>query len=374
MTEWSAERLGSVLPLGAILLWVGLGYAVYALQRWRGAPFRDAEMESRGATPLLGMGLRLFFSWLMRPLWRGLWRMRVSADAITVLSALLAVASGFAVAVGSFALGGWLYLATGLCDFLDGRIARTSKTAGPHGAVLDSVIDRYAEGALLVGLTYYFRADGWMIVGLLALTGSFLVPYVRARGEAAGVGFRNVGLMQRPERVVLLGFAVALSPLADALLGDASLSDTPHLLARVGLAIIGITAHLTALARLRYSLRQLDSTRPSRLLPSRPLARLALALLEAGLALALTGVGLSWPFATGLACAPFTLISCLGLSADPPPRALFVASTTALLSAGGVALLHEMGGLAAPLAWTVTRLAVALHWRLRLDTTERVSR
>jgi len=119
--------------------------------------------------------------------------------------------------------------------------------------VLDSVVDRYAEGALIVGLVWAYRDSFVAVLALLALTGSFLVPYVRAPGEAAGAVFRNVGLMQRPERIVLLGTTVALAPAIEVLFPTPA--DWPrHALAVAGLAVLALSSQYTAVERLRFVL------------------------------------------------------------------------------------------------------------------------
>lgn len=145
MTDDYVLSLGPALALLCAVL-IALG--AYWAQQLHGGPFEDREMTSRGATQFIPMSARQFFAWLSAPLVRALVHARVSADAITLFSIVLAVAAAIAVAFDRFALGGWIYLATGLCDFFDGRVARASGSAGLRGAVLDSVVDRYAERAL----------------------------------------------------------------------------------------------------------------------------------------------------------------------------------------------------------------------------------
>ncbi len=250
--------LGPALALLLVLLVALLAYG--ARLTFRG-PFEDPEMTARGSTPLLPMGARQFFAWVSRPFVRVLVRTGISADAITLFSIALAAGAGLAVAWDRFAVAGWLYLATGLCDFFDGRVARAYRTAGPRGAVLDSVVDRYAEGLLLTGLAWSYRAEPTLLVVLLALTGSFLVPYVRARAEAAAAATSNVGLMQRPERVVLLGTTLVLSPAAQVLVAPGA--DLPHhALAAVGVAVLGLLSHATAIHRLVHVMRALSAAPP----------------------------------------------------------------------------------------------------------------
>ena len=129
---------------------------------------------------------------------------------------LLGGAAGIAVGMGRFALGGWLFLLSGILDTFDGRLARSRNTVTPAGAAFDSLLDRYADGAMLIGLAFYFRASWVLIPTLAAIFGTSMVPYVRAKAESFGVTMRD-GLMQRPERVLTLGVAVAFSPWVEGL-------------------------------------------------------------------------------------------------------------------------------------------------------------
>lgn len=349
MRVWAA-----LAPALVAIVYVAGGLAIYALR----APFHDRETESRGASPLLGMRVRLFFVWITTPFWKGLHRAHVSASAITLLSMLLALGAGIAAAFGRFSLAGWLYLATGLCDFLDGRLARMNATAGPRGAVLDSVIDRYAEAALLVGITWFYRDSAWIALGLLALTGSFLVPYVRARAEAAGVKGANVGLMQRPERVVMLGLGTALAPLVDVAV--ARTGEWPaHVLTLAVLAFIAATSHVTAVHRLLFALESLPGRRFQPPTIGYRLRRVLAALFEIGALAAIVALGVSWIAAAFVACA-IGLV--LATSDADRLRRVFVAVSSALLLAGAMWLLGTVGELSWLLSWIVARAAVHLTW------------
>ena len=94
-----------------------------------------------------------------------------------------------------------------LFDMLDGKLARATGQSSLFGAFFDSTIDRYAEGATLLALVYYYSGlpDGRTAIILLFVTliGSLMVSYTRARAEGLGVEC-NSGIMQRPERVVIL--------------------------------------------------------------------------------------------------------------------------------------------------------------------------
>jgi phosphatidylglycerophosphate synthase len=202
---------GALVPALCLIGLLAITMAVFALRNRLRGKYHDDEMERRGATVLLGMWLRHYFAWLMvAPL--GVVRATgIPPSVVTLLSVQLAVGSAVAVAAGYLALGGWLFVAAGVCDFLDGRLARTTGTASPAGAVLDSVVDRYVEGVAYIGLSWLYR-DSWVLLAvLLALFGSMMVPYVRARGEALGVSMAEIGIVQRPERIVVIALFLALS-------------------------------------------------------------------------------------------------------------------------------------------------------------------
>ena len=162
---------------------------------------------------LLGNWARTYFAWVMRPVWSFLQIADIPPNAVTSVSVLLAVAAGIAVGLGQFSLGGWLYLCSGL-RFPRRPAGRITGKSSASGAALDSILDRYSEAAMLIGLAWYYR-ESWVLLPVLAfLAGSFLVPYVRDAGEGLGLHLK-VGLMQRPERVVVMGVAVAFSPLVE---------------------------------------------------------------------------------------------------------------------------------------------------------------
>jgi len=119
------------------------------------------------------------------------------------------------VARGSLALGGVFLLLSGFCDVLDGDLARRRGLASRFGAFLDSTLDRVAEFAYFGGFLYYFvnrpggGSDFIFVVTLVALTGSVLTSYARARAE--GLGYEcTVGIMERPERIALLAVGLFL--------------------------------------------------------------------------------------------------------------------------------------------------------------------
>lgn len=157
-----------------------------------------------------------------------LFRLGVRADHLTVLGLLLSGLAGWAYFDGHFRLGALFLALSGICDILDGQLARRAGVVSRFGAFLDSTLDRLGEGLVLVGIIGFYLRNlvalvfqqarvvvqlsiglepvTWAVVALtaaLALVGSFLVSYTRARAEGLGIECR-VGWFERPERMALL--------------------------------------------------------------------------------------------------------------------------------------------------------------------------
>src|ERR1700748_1531441 len=116
---------------------------------------------------------------------------------------------------------GGLILFAGLFDMLDGQVARLGNMKSTFGALYDSVLDRYSELIMFLGICYYLVAHHYFlssIFAFIAMIGSMMVSYVRARAEGLGVEIKG-GLMQRPERVITIGFFAMLCGIASMYIG-----------------------------------------------------------------------------------------------------------------------------------------------------------
>ena len=140
---------------------------------------------------------------------------RMSPNALSLVGFLLSLLAASQVALGHLLWGGLLVLLAGFVDLLDGAVARLGGKATPFGAVLDSALDRLSEAAVLLGLVVHFGGSSMVYLIYAVLVGSFLVSYIRARGEGLGL-VMETGLFTRGERVVALAlglvFPVALWP------------------------------------------------------------------------------------------------------------------------------------------------------------------
>ncbi len=134
-------------------------------------------------------------------------RIPVSPNVLTVLGFVVTVIAAICIPF-SLTIGGLLILLGGFFDMLDGIVARTSGRNTVFGALLDSTLDRYSDSFIFLAIAWYFfeRSD---LTGVLltmgSLVGALLTSYVRARAEGLGIEC-HVGLMERPERVVVLVF------------------------------------------------------------------------------------------------------------------------------------------------------------------------
>jgi CDP-diacylglycerol--glycerol-3-phosphate 3-phosphatidyltransferase len=169
------------------------------------------DVTGRGGSFVLGFWTRNWFYWLIRPVTRFSVRFGLTPLFYNMVAVVCGLGSGYAYAVGHFPVAGWLVFMSGLADVFDGEVARAMKVADARGAFLDSTLDRFSEFFAFVGLGFYF-ASGWTALAVVsALGGSLLVSYTRARGESLGV-LCKVGIMQRAERMLLLGIASILDP------------------------------------------------------------------------------------------------------------------------------------------------------------------
>jgi CDP-diacylglycerol--glycerol-3-phosphate 3-phosphatidyltransferase len=143
----------------------------------------------------------------LRPVGANLRRHGLTADGLTAMGLLMAVAASVAIANGALRAGVVLLLLTALPDALDGAVAKAAGTAGPRGAFFDSVADRASDALLLGGTAWYLASEHGghaAILPLAVLAASSIVSYERAKAESLGFQARG-GLMERAERTVVLG-------------------------------------------------------------------------------------------------------------------------------------------------------------------------
>jgi CDP-diacylglycerol---glycerol-3-phosphate 3-phosphatidyltransferase len=188
---------------------------------------------------------------VLNPVTDWLVRRRVHPNLLTTLGFAATVSAAFLFHRGQFRWAGAMVLLGGLLDILDGRVARLSELGSKFGAFYDSTLDRISEIAVYLGiLSLYngYRQDvgdvGMIYLIMLAMAGSLMISYTRARAEALGLDCR-VGLMPRAERVVLIG--------GSALFFGAAWDG---LALKVVIALLAVLTNVTAVQRIFWVYKQ----------------------------------------------------------------------------------------------------------------------
>jgi CDP-diacylglycerol--glycerol-3-phosphate 3-phosphatidyltransferase len=169
----------------------------------------------------------------------------LTPNTVTWIGFIITIAAGVLVITGNLLAAGIVVLVAGFFDMLDGALARTTGKVTRFGAILDSTLDRVCEAIMLLGLLVFFVRDGNTTESILAgvaIPGSLLVSYVRARMEGLGIECK-AGLFTRPERVIVLALGLLLSRFDYALL--------------VALSIIIFFSYYTVIERMVYAWRNL---------------------------------------------------------------------------------------------------------------------
>jgi phosphatidylglycerophosphate synthase len=156
---------------------------------------------------------------IINPMIKLLMKLGITPNMITFLGLVINIAATVIFIYGAekaqrgdfryVAYFGVTVLIAGLMDMVDGRLARMSGTSNKYGALYDSVLDRYSELIMFLGICYYLISHDYFLSSLaafVAMIGSIMVSYTRARAEALGVNC-SVGLMQRPERILLVSIS-----------------------------------------------------------------------------------------------------------------------------------------------------------------------
>ncbi len=178
---------------------------------------------------------------LIQPVVEFFVKLELNPNFFTTIGFILTIGAAILFASGYLSVAGAIILLAGTFDIIDGKVARATNRVTKFGALYDSTLDRYAEVIMFFGLAFYFvKADMFItsIAVSFALGGSVMVSYVRARAEALGFQCK-VGIMQRPERVVYIGFGAVFSIL--------------HLYTLIfAVLLIAIFANVTAIQRIYH--------------------------------------------------------------------------------------------------------------------------
>lgn len=195
--------------------------------------------------------------YLINPLIKGMIKIGITPNFITTTGFILNLfATGLMIYAAIYdpsntsiiGYAGGVIIFAGLFDMMDGRLARLGNMQSTFGALWDSTLDRYSELFTLFGILFYLLANHWVwsgIITFLAIIGSIMVSYVRARGEGLGLDVK-VGFMQRPERVVVTAIGAIVCGACNSLWALA-----------VPMMLIALLANITAFWRIAYCYKQL---------------------------------------------------------------------------------------------------------------------
>lgn len=162
-------------------------------------------------------------------------------------------------------------LLAGLMDMIDGRLARLGKLDSTYGALYDSVLDRYSEMIMFLGICYYLIAHHYFLSSLfafIAMIGSIMVSYTRARAEGLGIKMADIGFMQRPERILLIGISGILCGVMSYIMGQEFVVHVSWLPFPIienitfftfPIFILAVLSNVTAITRMRHAERALKS-------------------------------------------------------------------------------------------------------------------
>ena len=173
------------------------------LSSWRINKFENGGQMADTSRRLIPERLQKIYIRILTPLVNLFAKWGLNPNSFTVAGVIITSMAAVALIMGYIRLGGILMLLGGLCDTIDGNLARASGKASRFGALFDSTIDRYAEFVIFFGVAVHFvlaKDYQTSIVVFFALCGSIMVSYCRARAESLGFDSK-VGIMQRPEQI-----------------------------------------------------------------------------------------------------------------------------------------------------------------------------
>lgn len=193
---------------------------------------------------ILSKGVQTWYLNLIEPMVKFFIRLEINPNHFTTFGLIIQIIAVYYLAAGNFLISGIFIWISGTSDIIDGKIARSRKVGTKFGALYDSTLDRYAEFAIYFGFGFFFIKNEdylFSIVTFIALGGSLMTSYIRARSESLNL-FCKVGMMQRPERIVYLGGASIIS----------SISLFALVPIKIVLIMVAVLSNITAVQRLKH--------------------------------------------------------------------------------------------------------------------------
>ncbi|MCX8122925.1 MAG: CDP-alcohol phosphatidyltransferase family protein [Spirochaetes bacterium] len=219
---------------------------------------KDPEIIARMHETFIGLIFREFWYWVNKPFINVFIYLQIKPNTITSLSLVLAFISAYFYYIGNFGLAGWILIVSATLDIIDGKVARTTNMVTKSGAYWDSCVDRYSEGVVFLGIAMYYQNNFIALLAtIVALIGSELVSYTKARGEAIGVTTKR-GVMQRAERLAILCVVSVLHPFFQVIFKNSSTN--PEIVMIGAMIVMAVSTNLTAATRMRIIFREIQKT------------------------------------------------------------------------------------------------------------------
>jgi CDP-diacylglycerol--glycerol-3-phosphate 3-phosphatidyltransferase len=199
-------------------------------------------------TRAIGIGAGRILGWIVR----GLALSRIHPNVLTFIGLLINIWAAVELARGRFFQAGLVIIGAGLFDMVDGRVARETNKVTRFGAFFDSVLDRYSDLALLMGLLVYYATvnrNFYVVLTAVVMTASVMISYTRSRAENV-IPACKVGFLERPERVVLLIIGALFDRMAPVLW------------------VIAVIGNITVIHRMLYTYEQAQALEEAQLRPA----------------------------------------------------------------------------------------------------------
>ncbi len=260
----------SLLPLIISLESIMVLFTIFSLTWSR--RMKSQEAQSRVHKSFIGIFLIEFWYWITSPVLFICKKLKITPNQVTIFSLFLSLFTGAVYSAGFIALGGWLLVFSASLDLIDGRLARETGTATKAGAFLDSCLDRYSDAFILIGISIFYLTRHISkdmthitisaidllvpIIVMFLILGTASMSYIKARGEAVGAGTKK-GLMQRPERVMILSIYSVFDPFIRIILQRYSINEDYAIIGL--LALMTVLVNSSALSRLRDIFKTLQN-------------------------------------------------------------------------------------------------------------------
>jgi phosphatidylglycerophosphate synthase len=218
---------------------------------------KTQDVDLKEHSRFLSRFLKEYWYWLTSPIVNLMVKLHITPNVLTFCGFLLSCVAAYFFSLGMIGAGGWFMIFGATFDMFDGQIARLTGRASKSGAFFDSVMDRFGEAVVFLGLAGLYRNSWILYFTILGLVGSMMVSYTRARGEGVGVDVKS-GFMQRPERIVYLGVGSIFSPII-AYFFRRFVPSVPLDVVTIGaIVLIAIFTNITALHRMGVVMKTLD--------------------------------------------------------------------------------------------------------------------